>query len=299
MQRRGLKPWLSLATAGSEEVLRTYSSAPGACAMPERSRLSAVARSLVMGVLNVTPDSFFDGGRYFDADAAIAHGRALIAEGADIVDIGGESSRPGAVPVLAEEELRRVLPVVEALSMDVRVSIDTVKPEVALAAVAVGASLINDVGGSLGPVASSTGVGLVVMHRQGTPADMQINPQYGDVVSEVTNWLDEAAQLARKSGVDEVYVDPGIGFGKTVAHNLALLKALPKLVAKGEPVLVGVSRKSFLGRIAVPGKDLAANERFEASLASATYAMAAGAAIVRAHDVAATRAAAEIVGRLS
>lgn len=256
-------------------------------------------RPLVMGVLNVTPDSFFDGGRYFDHDAAISHARRLVDEGADIVDVGGESSRPGAVPVEAEEELRRVLPVVRELAATVRVSIDTMKPSVAEAAVNAGATLINDIGGSLARVACSTGVGLVVMHKKGTPADMQQDPRYDDVVKEVREWLERTADTARGLGVHEVYVDPGIGFGKTVEHNLALLKALPLFVADGEPVLIGVSRKSFLGRILA--SDARANpapveERFEASLAAASFALSAGVRVVRAHDVAATRAAAELVG---
>ncbi len=253
---------------------------------------------LVMGVLNVTPDSFFDGGRYFDREAAVERGRVLVAEGADIVDVGGESSRPGASPVEQAEELRRVLPVVAALAGLVRVSIDTAKPAVALAALAEGATIVNDTGGSLAGVAASAGAGLVLMHRKGTAADMQKDPRYDDVVAEVGAFLAAEAAAAHASGVRELWVDPGIGFGKTVAHNLALLEALPGLVAAGEPVLVGVSRKSFLGRIAAGvGRDpLAVEDRFEASLAGATWAMAAGAAIVRVHDVAATAAAARLVG---
>lgn len=251
-----------------------------------------------MGVLNMTPDSFFDGARWFEHDAAVRHGLDLIAEGADIVDIGGESSRPGAVPVSEDEELRRVIPVVEALADKVRVSVDTVKEAVARAAVAAGATLINDVGGALAPVAACLGAGLVVMHRQGSASDMQRDPRYTDVVEEVTAWLAGAAASARAMGVTEVYVDPGIGFGKTAAHNLALLEALPELVACGEPVLVASSRKGFLGMVAAdtPGESLPPGERFEASLTVATWAMAAGAAMVRVHDVGATVAAARLVG---
>lgn len=250
-----------------------------------------------MGVLNVTPDSFFDGGRYFDRTAAIARGQAMIDEGADLIDIGGESTRPGAQPVDEAEELRRVLPVVAHLARRVRVSIDTMKPAVAEAAIALGATLVNDVGGALAPVAAGHGVGLVVMHRQGLPKDMQIDPRYDDVVTEVHTWLGEAAVSARGLGVEEVYVDPGIGFGKSVEHNLSLLRALPELVATGDPVLIGTSRKGFLGRLAQrSGQALPEPaQRLPGSLATAVWAMAAGAAIVRVHDVAPTRHAATLV----
>jgi dihydropteroate synthase len=254
-------------------------------------------RTLVMGVVNVTPDSFFDGGRYLETSAAIAHGHELIAAGADIVDVGGESTRPGAQPVGLDEELRRVLPVVEALAPLCRVSIDTMKPEVARAAAAAGATLLNDVAGTLAPVAAASGCGLVVMHMRGTPATMQRNPRYDDVVAEVGRYLAAAANAAHDEGVEEVYVDPGIGFGKTAQHNLALLAALPALVAAGEPVLVGVSRKQFIGRLAAPAGDepLPADERFEGSLALAVHAMTCGATVVRVHDVAPTRDAAVLV----
>jgi dihydropteroate synthase len=251
-----------------------------------------------MGVVNVTPDSFSDGGRYFDATAAIDHGRALFRAGADIVDVGGESSRPGAIPVDEDEELRRVLPVIRALAPKGRVSIDTMKPAVAMAAVAAGATLVNDVANRCAGVAASTGAGLVVMHMRGTPADMQHAPHYDDVVEEVAAFLDGAASAARAAGVAEVYVDPGIGFGKTLTHNLSLLAAIPRLVAAGTPVLVGTSRKSFLGVVAAPpgAAPLPVDERLEASLATAVWAMAAGAAIVRVHDVAATVQAARVIG---
>jgi dihydropteroate synthase len=251
---------------------------------------------LVMGVLNVTPDSFYDGGRYFETPAAVAHGHELIDAGADIVDVGGESSRPGSRPVELEEELRRVIPVIEALSADVRVSIDTMKPTVARAALAAGASLVNDVSSSLGAIAAEFDAGLVVMHMRGTPADMQKDPHYDDVVREVGDYLVEKAAAARALGVGEIYIDPGIGFGKTKAHNLALLARVPELVERGWPVLIGTSRKSFLGAISSPsGPPLGPDERFEASLATATFAIAAGAAIVRVHDVRATKHAVRIV----
>jgi dihydropteroate synthase len=250
-------------------------------------------RCLVMGVLNVTPDSFSDGGRYLDPDAAVAHGLRLAGEGADVVDVGGESTRPGAEPVGAEVERERVVPVVAALAPHVRVSIDTRKAVVAEAAIEAGATLVNDVSASLWPVAAAAGVGWVAMHMQGTPPTMQEHPRYDDVVGEVRAFLAERAAEARAAGVDEVWIDPGIGFGKTAAHNLALLRALPALVAVGEPVLVGTSRKGILGALTggAPVED-----RLEASVATAVWAMTRGAAMVRVHDVAATLQAARLVG---
>jgi dihydropteroate synthase len=257
---------------------------------------------LVMGVLNVTPDSFSDGGRFLAAADAIAHGEALISAGADIVDIGGESTRPGASPVDAGEELRRVLPVVEALAGSVRVSIDTTKPSVARAAVAAGATLVNDVSGTLWPTAAELAVGWVAMHRQGSPPDMQRNPSYGDVTSEVRLALLALLERAGAAGVGEIWVDPGIGFGKTPAHNLALLAQLGGLVDAARAggaagVLVGTSRKSFLGTFADPASTgkLATDERFEGSLATAVWAMTQGVGMVRVHDVQATRRAAALV----
>jgi dihydropteroate synthase len=249
-----------------------------------------------MGVLNVTPDSFFDGGRFLDHEAAIAHGHALIAEGADLIDIGGESTRPGATPVDVDEELRRVVPVVRALAPSIRVSIDTSKAEVAQAAVEAGATLINDVSATLAEVAAAASVGFVAMHRRGSSATMQDAPEYGDVVDEITAFLCERAATARALGVTEVYVDPGIGFGKTLEHNLDLLAATRSLVDAGEAVLVGTSRKTFLGRLLDPTNPRPPEERFAASLSTAVYAMVAGAAIVRVHDVRATAQAARLVG---
>ena len=258
-------------------------------------------RPLVMGVLNVTPDSFFDGGRYLDRSAAVARGRAMVAEGADIVDVGGESTRPGAGEVPLDDELDRVLPVVEALAGEVRVSIDTTKAEVARQAVARGASMVNDVSASLAAVAAETGAAFVAMHRKGSPTTMQLDPHYEDVVAEVSAFLLERAKEAETLGVREVWVDPGIGFGKTGRHNLELLAHLGELIALGWPVLVGTSRKTFLGRIAAGtldggGPPLPPEDRFEGSLASAVWAMAQGAAAVRVHDVAATAQAARLFG---
>jgi len=251
-----------------------------------------------MGVLNVTPDSFSDGGRYLDPEAALAHGLAMARAGADVVDVGGESSRPGAEPVDEAEELRRVVPVVEALAGHVRVSVDTTKRAVAEAAVAAGATLVNDISASLWPVAAEAGVGWVAMHMQGSPRTMQEAPAYGDVVAEVGAFLADRARAATEGGVAEVWVDPGIGFGKTAAHNLALLRHLPALAAQGHPVLVGTSRKSFLGRVGAPaGADpLGVEDRRAGSLATATWAMLAGASMVRVHDVASTVEAATLVG---
>jgi dihydropteroate synthase len=251
-----------------------------------------------MGVLNVTPDSFSDGGRWLDPDAAVHHGLDLIAEGADVVDVGGESTRPGATPVDEREERRRVLPVIEALAPLVRVSVDTRKAAVAEAAVGVGATLINDVSASLWPVAAAAGVGWVAMHMQGTPATMQIDPRYRDVVAEVTDELVRRADAADAAGVREVWIDPGIGFGKTLQHNLLLLRHLDHLVATGRPVAVGTSRKSFIGRLVAgpDGTPTAPDDRLEGSLATAVWAMAAGAAMVRVHDVRPTVQAARLVG---
>jgi dihydropteroate synthase len=252
-----------------------------------------------MGVLNVTPDSFSDGGRYLDPEKALVRGLEMVAEGADLVDVGGESSRPGAEPVPAGEECRRVVPVIEALAPHVRVSVDTVKPAVAEAAVAAGATLVNDISATLWPVAAAHGVGWVAMHMRGTPPTMQDDPRYGDVAAEVRSFLVARARDARAGGVDEVWVDPGIGFGKTTAQNLSLLRHLSELVAEGFPVLVGTSRKSFLGRLAptADGRPGPVEDRLAASLSTATWAMLGGAAMVRVHDVAATVQAASLVGQ--
>jgi dihydropteroate synthase len=262
-----------------------------------------------MGVLNVTPDSFFDGGRYHSTWAAVAHGLAMVEAGADIVDVGGESSRPGAVAVAEDEELSRVIPVVTALSGRVRVSIDTVKPGVARAAMAAGATLVNDISASLWEVAAAAGggvdgaVGWVAMHMQGSPRTMQAAPHYGDVVAEVYGFVLERARLALAAGVPEVWVDPGIGFGKTPDHNLSLLHHLPELVSSARAagcagVAVGTSRKRFIGLLSAPagGEPAPAEDRAEGSLATAAAAMAAGAALVRVHDVAATVQAARLYG---
>jgi dihydropteroate synthase len=245
-----------------------------------------------MGVLNVTPDSFSDGGRWFDPDAAVAHGLDLVAEGAGVVDVGGESTRPGADPVGEAEERRRVVPVIEALAPYVRVSVDTRKAAVAEAAVEAGATLVNDVSATLWPVAAAAGVGWVAMHMRGEPRTMQQAPAYDDVVEEVRTFLVERAERARAAGVDEVWVDPGIGFGKTAGHNLLLLRHLRPLVATGIPVMAGASRKSFLGHLTGTEVD----DRMEASLAAAVWAMSQGVGMVRVHDVRPTVQAVRLLG---
>jgi dihydropteroate synthase len=245
-----------------------------------------------MGVLNVTPDSFSDGGRWLDPAAAVAHGLELVAEGADVVDVGGESTRPGAGEVPLDEELERVLPVIGKLAPHVRVSIDTRKAEVAESAVRAGATIVNDVSASLYEVAAAHGAGWVAMHMRGTPATMQQETTYADVVAEVRDFLMAKAETAAAAGVGEVWIDPGIGFAKTLDHNLSLLRHLDVLVATGFPVIVGASRKSFIGRLT--GVD-EAGDRLEGSLAAAVWAMSHGAGMVRVHDVKPTVQARELV----
>lgn len=254
---------------------------------------------MVMGIVNVTPDSFSDGGRFLDTAAAVAHGLELFAEGASILDVGGESTRPGAAPVDSDEEIRRVVPVIEQLAGHGRVSVDTRKPEVARAAVAAGATLINDVSAELWPVAADLGVGWVAMHMQGEPATMQLEPTYTDVVSEVCAFLEQRAARAAQAGVSEVWIDPGFGFGKTLEHNLDLLAHLDRVVALGHPVLVGTSRKATLGRLLADSDGVAEpvdpEDRLAGSIASEVWAMHLGAAMIRVHDVRAAVQAAKVV----
>ncbi len=249
-------------------------------------------RPSVMGIVNVTPDSFSDGGRFLDPDAAVAHGLELVRTGADILDVGGESTRPGAAPVGDDEELRRVLPVVERLAAEagVAVSIDTSKASVAAAALAAGATIVNDVaaGGdeAMFDVVASAGAGLVIMHMQGEPRTMQQDPHYDDVVVEVGDFLLDRLAAARAAGVPTAALcaDPGLGFGKTGAHNIELLARLGELVGRVDvPVLVGPSRKSFIARLV--GDDLTARD--DGSLATVVWAVDHGARIVRVHDAAA------------
>jgi dihydropteroate synthase len=244
-----------------------------------------------MGVVNVTPDSFSDGGRYLEADAAVEHGLALMEEGAAILDVGGESTRPGAAPVSEEEELRRVLPVVEPLAAaGNRVSIDTSKVAVARAALDAGATIVNDVSAfrfdpGLAGLVAERRAHCCLMHMLGEPRTMQEDPRYEDVVSEVKAFLEERLDFAVGEGVPEerVWLDPGIGFGKTVGHNLELLRRLDEIVAIGRPVVVGTSRKSFLGKLA-GGKP--EGERLPGTIATNVLALERGASVFRVHDVA-------------
>ena len=250
--------------------------------------------ALVMGVVNVTPDSFSDGGKFPDAAAAIVHALALVEQGAEILDIGGESTRPGAEPVDEEEELRRVIPVVEQLASKVKIplSIDTMKPAVARAALIAGASIINDVGANragdaMWKIVAEFRAGYICMHAQGSPQTMQQNPVYADVVREVGEFFSERLMtLLNETGIaaEQVVLDPGIGFGKTLEHNLQLLAGLRSFTKWRRPLLLGVSRKSFIGKLL--GADT--NERLPASLACASLAIAGGVQIIRTHDVAAT-----------
>lgn len=253
----------------------------------------------VLGILNVTPDSFSDGGRFVDTDNAIAHGDAMLAEGADLIDVGGESTRPGAEPVSVETEIARVVPVITELSKRAPVAIDTRKPEVARAAAAAGATILNDVGATLGAVAAELGTGWIATHMQGTPETMQAEPHYDDVVAEVRDFLDERAGEANAAGVREIWIDPGFGFGKTLEHNLSMLANLDDLVATGWPVAVGTSRKSMLGSLLArsDGQEEPApvDDRLIGSVATAAYAMACGADLIRVHDVAAARQAATVL----
>lgn len=261
-----------------------------------------LSRPHIMAVLNVTPDSFSGDGLVGRLDKALRQAEAAVEAGADILDVGGESSRPGAAPVSAQEELDRVLPLVERLAdWAVPVSVDTVKPQVMQAAIRAGAAMINDIAGFRAEGAIEAVVGsdaaLCVMHMRGEPRTMQSAPQYTDVVGEVAEFLIERAAVLRTAGVDasRVVLDPGFGFGKTLEHNLALLAALPRLAAKGYPVLAGLSRKSMLG--AITGR--AIDERVTASAAAALLAAERGAAIVRVHDVAETRDALAVLRALA
>jgi dihydropteroate synthase len=250
-------------------------------------------RFLVMGVVNVTPDSFSDGGAYLDPAAAIEHGFELFDEGADLVDVGGESTRPGAEPVTAEEEIDRVARVIERLAPRGTVSVDTTKLEVATAAVAAGATYVNDVSAfrfdpELAGFVADAELDCCLMHMQGEPRTMQDDPRYDDVVSEVKSYLEERLAFAVSAGVAEhrIHLDPGIGFGKTVEHNLELLRRLDEIVAIGRPVVIGTSRKAFLGKLT--GRDDAA-DRLPGTIATNVLALERGARIFRVHDVAPVR----------
>ncbi|MBA4067516.1 MAG: dihydropteroate synthase [Isosphaera sp.] len=257
-------------------------------------------RPLVMGIVNVTPDSFSDGGRFLDPAAAAAHGLKLAADGADLLDVGGESTRPGAEPVPVDEELRRVVPVVAELARHaaVPISVDTMKPEVARACLEAGAAVVNDVGGFRDPrmvaAAAEHRAGVVVMHMQGDPQTMQLDPRYADVVREVGEFFEERLRALAASGIptDRVCLDPGIGFGKTMDHNFELLANLGAFARLGRPVCLGVSRKGVIGQVCRRPR----GERLAGSLAVACFAAARGEAhVLRVHDVAETRDAAVLL----
>jgi dihydropteroate synthase len=257
--------------------------------------------TLVMGIVNVTPDSFSDGGTYLEADAAIAHGRDLLAAGADLVDVGGESTRPGAAAVGAAEEIARVTPVIEALASDgATVSVDTSKAAVAEAALSAGAGIVNDVTALADPgmaaICAARGPGLVLMHMKGTPRTMQDNPVYEDVVIEVREFLAERLRFAVDAGIDEetIWLDPGIGFGKTVEHNLELIARLGELADLGRPIVIGASRKNFIG--AITGREV--GDRLGGSIATNVLGLANGAEVLRVHDVAETIQALRVAERI-
>jgi dihydropteroate synthase len=266
------------------------------------SKLLSLVEPCVMGVVNVTPDSFSDGGRFSDTAGAVTHALRLVDEGAAIVDIGGESTRPGAPAVSIDEELRRVIPVIEQLRARVAVpiSIDSRHAQVMRAALAAGADMVNDVQALQGPealrVVADCGAGICLMHMQGDPRSMQQAPHYNDVVTEVRDFLAARVAACRAAGIEEerIAIDPGIGFGKTRAHNLEILSKLQAFTALGRPIVIGVSRKSTIG--ALTGRPV--TERLAGSIALATLAAARGAAIIRAHDVAATVDAMRIVSAM-
>lgn len=255
-----------------------------------KKTLTLGKRTLLMGILNVTPDSFSDGGLFFDKEKAVAHGLRMAEEGADILDIGGESSRPGSKPLELEEELRRVIPVIEALTKEVNlpISIDTYKSPVAQKAIEAGAEIINDISGlhfdqNLAKVAAKEGTPLILMHIRGTPETMQKDVHYESLFSEVLQYLKDSIQMAESSGVDpeQIIVDPGIGFGKTLQDNLLIIKNLYEFRVLGKPILLGTSRKSFIGKILNVGT----NERLEGTLSSIAIGVLNGAHIIRSHDV--------------
>lgn len=248
-------------------------------------------RTHIMGILNVTPDSFSDGGRYFDKSIAIRRAHEMVEEGADIIDIGGESTRPGSEPVTLEEEISRTIPVIEVLAKNIKIpiSIDTYKAEVAKMALDAGASIVNDISGlrfdpEMPKVVSQYKVPVVIMHIKGMPKNMQVNPQYEALIPEIMDYLRESIRLAMKSGIaeDKIIIDPGIGFGKTFEHNLEIIKNLHEFTLLEKPLLVGVSRKAFIGKIL---GDAPASERLEGTAAAVAISISNGANIIRVHDV--------------
>ena len=265
--------------------------------------LTLGSRTHVMGILNVTPDSFSDGGCYLDVDQAVAHAELMVTEGATLIDIGGESSRPGASPVSIPEELARILPVIRAIgdTVDVLLSVDTYKAEVAQHALDAGAHLVNDITAlhgdkAMASVVSEMEAGLILMHMKGTPRTMQQAPQYDDVVNEICNSLQKSIEVAESEGIaaDRIIIDPGIGFGKTREHNLEILRHLSEFRGLHKPLLIGTSRKSFIGKIL----GLPVTERVEGTTATVCWAIAHGADIVRVHDVKANVRAAQMIDTL-
>ena len=246
------------------------------------------SRCHIMGIVNVTPDSFSDGGKYFHADRAVAQALQMVEDGADFIDVGGESSRPGADPVTLDEEMRRTIPVIERLAKETRtpISVDTYKSAVAHAAINAGATIINDISGMtfdprMKEVAAKTHTSVVIMHMRGSPKTMQADPSYSNVTAEVAAYLGRQAGEARDAGITQIFIDPGIGFGKALQHNLQLLKELGQFVSLGFPILVGPSRKSFIGSIL----DLPVGERLEGTAAAVAASILRGANVVRVHDV--------------
>lgn len=244
-------------------------------------------RTIIMGILNVTPDSFSENGLFFDFNKAIQHAKQMIDDGADIIDVGGESTRPGSLPISEKEELRRVKPVIEALAKEIKVpiSIDTYKPRIAEECIKAGADMVNDITGlankNMLKILKKCKVPVVVMHMKGKPKTMQKNPQYKDVVADIKKFFKEKIAIAKKNGLKDVIIDPGIGFGKTTEHNLQIIKRLNEFKELGCPILIGPSRKTFIGKIT--GLDV--NERLEGTLAAVAISVMNGANIVRVHNV--------------
>lgn len=272
-------------------------------AFDHRGGLDALAHPgpLVMGILNTTPDSFSDGGRWGTVERAVAHAEQMLLDGAHIIDVGGESSRPGAEAISQDEEMRRVLPVIERLAGRCVMSIDTAKPDVADAALHAGAHVVNDITASLEDVAGAHGAGWIAMHMQGKPRTMQTDPTYTNVVEEISLSLAEYTARGKAAGVARMWLDPGIGFGKTENHNLNLLRDLEKLANVGPELVLGVSRKRIIGQIhalsdrIAPGKPVGVEDRLEGSVLAAVWSWRLGAHIVRVHDVRASAAAARLL----
>jgi len=281
------------------DVCSSLSVTSANCRVQQRIREELGRRTLIMGVLNVTYDSFSDGGLFVEAEAAVEHAERMVAEGADIIDVGGESSRPGADPVPAEVEMDRVLPVIEKLAkrINVPISIDTYKSSVARCALGMGACMVNDISAlrsdpDMAPVVAEARVPVVLMHMKGTPKDMQLDPHYDSLISEIISFLEDRIQAAVDAGISpsQIIVDPGIGFGKTVAHNLEIIRRLREFKCLGKPIMIGTSRKSFIGKVL----DLPVGDRLEGTLATVAVAIANGADIVRVHDVKETARAARM-----